>query len=129
MDDFEITLRTLNLMKSFIPKIADEDDCPAAVDFREYSKSLDMVIKEVEKEIENQRVHEIHSEITIEMEQGGYIPLVEWARMNGVDESFARAKARRGGYHTAKKTGRDWFINEFEKNSDNRKRKCSKEKN
>lgn len=61
-----------------------------------------------------------HSEVTLEMELGREIPLGEWARKNGIDESYARHKARRGNLKTAHKIGRDWFISELEENIDNR---------
>lgn len=63
-----------------------------------------------------------HSEVTIEMEQGKDIPLAEWARKWGLDESYARQKARRGSLRTAHKIGRDWFISELEENRDNRRK-------
>ena len=56
------------------------------------------------------------------METGRDIPLTEWAFKNGIDASYARAKARRGGYLTAKKIGRDWFISELEENKDKRRK-------
>lgn len=66
---------------------------------------------------------EAHSQVTLEMEMGKEIPLREWARNNGLDESYARQKARRGSLRTAHKIGRDWFINELETNTDNRRKK------
>lgn len=72
---------------------------------------------------ENEEAQEIHSQITIDMEQGEKIPLKEWARKNGIDESTARQKARRGGFKTAHKIGRDWFISEMESNPDGRRKK------
>lgn len=42
------------------------------------------------------------------------IPLVEYARRNGKDPIVARHKAQRGGFATAVKMGRDWFIDEEE---------------
>lgn len=65
---------------------------------------------------------EVHSQVTLEMETGRDIPLTEWAFKNGIDASYARAKARRGGYLTAKKIGRDWFISELEENKDKRRK-------
>ena len=56
------------------------------------------------------------------MNFGRNIPLAEWAHKNGLDESYARQKARRGSLKTAHKIGRDWFINELEPNIDNRKK-------
>lgn len=66
---------------------------------------------------------EAHSQVTLEMEMGKEIPLREWARNNGLDESYARQKARRGSLKTAHKVGRDWFISELEINTDNRRKK------
>lgn len=64
-----------------------------------------------------------HSEVTIEMEQGRDIPLIEWAVNHGMDPSTARQKARRGKFTTAHKVGRDWMISELEPNVDHRYRK------
>lgn len=55
-------------------------------------------------------------------EKGVDIPLAQWAAIHGLDESYARKKARRGSLKTAHKVGRDWFINEKEPNLDNRKK-------
>lgn len=78
--------------------------------------------KIMERELEWNRDQLAHSEITIEKEQGKDIPLAEWAHREGLDESYARQKARRGSLKTAHKVGRDWFINELEENRDNRRR-------
>lgn len=42
------------------------------------------------------------------------IPLAEYARRQGRREDVARAMARRGGFQSAKKMGRDWFVDEDE---------------
>lgn len=42
------------------------------------------------------------------------IPLIEYARAHGKDPSTARGMALRGGFQTAKKMGRDWFIDPAE---------------
>lgn len=47
------------------------------------------------------------------------IPLIEWARRNGISPSTARQKAQRGTI-PAVKHGRDWFIDEDAPNTDAR---------
>ena len=42
------------------------------------------------------------------------IPLIEYARVHGIDARNARRKASNGGYTTAEKVGRDWMIDEQE---------------
>lgn len=42
------------------------------------------------------------------------IPLIEYARVHGIDTRNARRKAANGGYITAEKVGRDWMIDEQE---------------
>lgn len=48
------------------------------------------------------------------------ISLKEWAARVGIDSSTARQKAGRGMLKTAVKIGRDWLIDEDEKNVDHR---------
>ena len=48
------------------------------------------------------------------------ITLKEWAEINGLESSTARQKAARGSFKTARKIGRQWFIDADEPNSDNR---------
>ncbi len=92
-----------------------------------FSKSEVDAIKEVSSimahEYEHQSDQEAHAEVTIEAEEGREIPLVEWARRNGITPDSARQKALRGGFETARKSGRDWLINENEKYRDNRRKK------
>ncbi|MDL2293952.1 hypothetical protein LJC60_04890 [Ruminococcaceae bacterium OttesenSCG-928-D13] len=38
----------------------------------------------------------------------------EYAEKHGIDPATARQKAGRGGYQTARKIGRDWFIDDAE---------------
>lgn len=85
--------------------------------------ALQTSIRILEDELERNEDELAHSGVTIEMEHGRYIPLKEWARRNCIDESTARQKARRGGFSTAHKKGRDWFISEFELNFDGRRKK------
>ena len=47
------------------------------------------------------------------------IPLKQWAEQVGIDPATARQKALRGAI-PAVKMGRDWFIEENEKNADKR---------
>ncbi len=42
------------------------------------------------------------------------IPLKEYAEMHGKELSTVRQKAQRGGFKTARKIGRDWFIDKDE---------------
>lgn len=42
------------------------------------------------------------------------IPLVEYAEIHGRNPATARQKALRGGFKTAVKMGRDWFIDSDE---------------
>ena len=49
------------------------------------------------------------------------ITLTEYARRIGRDPSTLRHKAIKGGFKTAQKLGRDWFIDEDEPYSDNRR--------
>ena len=46
------------------------------------------------------------------------ISLVEWAQRKGIDPSTARHKAIKGNFKTAQKIGRNWLIDENEKNVD-----------
>ena len=48
------------------------------------------------------------------------IPIIEWAEAHNIDDSTARKKAIRGGFKTAIKIGRQWFIDKDEPNTDNR---------
>ncbi len=50
------------------------------------------------------------------------IPLAKWAKSQGILPDTARQKANRGGYKTAIKLGRDWFISPNEENIDLRKK-------
>lgn len=101
----------------------DDKTSRAAVDLAEDIKALERTLHIMEREAEWRADQEAHSEVTIEMEQGKDIPLKEWAAKHGLDESYARQKARRGSLKTAHKVGRDWFISELEPNIDNRRRK------
>lgn len=38
------------------------------------------------------------------------IPIADYAALHEKDVSTVRQKAQRGGFKTAKKIGRDWFI-------------------
>lgn len=49
---------------------------------------------------------------------GGLIPLTDWAKREGIDQSTARHKAIAGRLETARKVGRIWLIDEEEKNLD-----------
>ena len=44
----------------------------------------------------------------------GLISLTEYAKRNGKDRGTVRQKAKRGGFKTAQKIGRNWVIDENE---------------
>lgn len=48
------------------------------------------------------------------------IPLAEYARQHGRRVDVARHMAIRGGFQTARKMGRDWFIDDAESWPDRR---------
>ncbi len=48
------------------------------------------------------------------------IPIAEYAAMQDKNISTVRQKAQRGGFETAKKIGRDWFIDKNEPYIDHR---------
>ena len=48
------------------------------------------------------------------------ISLIEYGERHGKNRATVRQKANRGGFLTAQKIGRDWFIDEDEPYSDNR---------
>lgn len=50
----------------------------------------------------------------------GMIPLKEYAERLGKNPVIVCQKAIRGGFKTARKIGRDWFIDEDESYVDNR---------
>lgn len=49
-----------------------------------------------------------------------YITLKAWAEREGITPATARQKAGRGALRTVIKVGRDWLIDEDEKNIDHR---------
>lgn len=91
-----------------------------------FSESEMEAIKEAASIMASEYEHQLdqgaHSEVTIEAEEGREISLVEWARKNGITPDSARQKALRGGFKTARKSGRDWLINENEEKVDNRRK-------
>lgn len=48
------------------------------------------------------------------------IPIAEYAAMHKKNISTIRQKAQRGGFKTARKIGRDWFIDQDEPYVDKR---------
>ena len=50
----------------------------------------------------------------------GLITIKEFADRNGLQHDNVRHKCQRGSYRTAVKIGRDWLIDEDEKNVDRR---------
>jgi hypothetical protein len=55
------------------------------------------------------------------------IPLTEYAKMHGITSVTARQRAARGSFKTARKMGRDWFIDKNEPYVDNRFKKKTEE--
>lgn len=49
-----------------------------------------------------------------------FITLKKWAEREGIHPATARRKAGNGMLATARKLGRDWFIDSSETNKDNR---------
>lgn len=123
MNNYQITVKTLELIKNIIPVHPEDDHSRMAEDDRDSIRAIEKVIQVVKSEAEYQADQEAHSDATLEMEMGKAIPLGEWARKHGLDESYARQKARRGSFKSAHKVGRDWFINELEQNIDNRRKR------
>lgn len=123
MNRYQTTIETLEYLKTLIPEHKEDDKSRMAEDDRDTIRAIKKVIRLVESEAEMQADQEAHSEVTLEMELGKAIPLIEWARIHGMDESSARQKARRGGFKTAHKKGRDWFISELEQNPDGRRKR------
>lgn len=48
------------------------------------------------------------------------ISLVEYSAMHGKDHNSVRQRAKRGGFQTARKIGRNWVIDSEEPYGDNR---------
>lgn len=120
---YQITEETLEYLKKIVPKHTDDDHSRMAEDDRDTLRAIDKVLRILKSESEYQEDQETHSEVTVEMEIGREISLAEWARAHKIDESTARQKARRGGFKTARKVGRDWLIRETEENPDGRRKK------
>ena len=55
-----------------------------------------------------------------------FISLTEWAKREGITARAARHKASSGLLETAQKIGRNWVIDDSEKNRDNRRRNYMK---
>lgn len=56
------------------------------------------------------------------------IPIAEYARLHCLDPSTVRQKCLRGGWITANKIGRDWFIDPDEPHVDLRKKSMKDKK-
>lgn len=54
------------------------------------------------------------------------ISIAEYAEMHGRLPDTVRQKCQRGGFKTARKIGRDWFIDKDEPYSDLRRKKRQK---
>jgi hypothetical protein len=59
------------------------------------------------------------------MNTENFIPLTEYAKLHGKEESTVRRKALRGNFKTARKFGRDWFIDRDEPYIDYRRKRSS----
>lgn len=112
-EDLRITVEVLNFYASHSHFGFSESEVGAI------KEAASIMVSEYERQLDQ----EAHAEVTIEAEEGREIPLVEWARKNGITPDSARQKALRGGFETARKSGRDWLINENEKYRDNRRKK------
>ena len=53
------------------------------------------------------------------------VPLTEYAKRHGKNPAIARQAAGRGSFQTARKMGRDWFVDEDEPWPDRRVRRRS----
>ena len=51
------------------------------------------------------------------------VPLTEYAKRHGKNPAIARQAAGRGSFQTARKMGRDWFVDEDEPWPDRRVRR------
>lgn len=56
------------------------------------------------------------------------IPIAEYAEKCGIEAATVRQKCIRGGWKTAVKIGRDWFISPDEPHEDLRKKENRKKK-
>ena len=50
------------------------------------------------------------------------IPLTKWAKAHDMTPITARHRAERGSFETARKMGRDWFIDKDEPYIDHRRK-------
>lgn len=121
MDKYEITLQTLKELKKILPENPEIMRSASSDADKEESKALETVIHMVEYAKLHAGVEQSVTDIIHKSEMDELIPLATWAHMHGLDESYARQKARRGCLVTARKIGRDWFISAEEQNFDNRK--------
>lgn len=132
VEDFDKAIEMLLSFQKIYNDIymsGNDQTSKAALNFKDSADTLAHAAGILESEKMHYEDQEMHSQITLEEETGGRfvigsdtIPLAEWAKNNGLDESYARQKARRGSLKTARKIGRDWFVNESEENTDNRKK-------
>lgn len=124
-----------NMLESILSNYKEDDTSIMIEDMRADINALNRTVKLLESENEMQEDADAHcwSELSKEMGEKNtekllprMITLAEWAKRNGLDESYVRQKARRGSLKTACKIGRDWFISEAEENTDNRKKAATK---
>ena len=54
------------------------------------------------------------------MKLDNMIPIAEYAKLHGKAVYTVRQKCQRGGFQTARKIGRDWFIDRDEPYTDHR---------
>lgn len=56
-----------------------------------------------------------------EQQKPALVPIAEYAKAHGLDPATVRQKALRGGWKTAVKLGRNWFIDPDEPHTDRRR--------
>lgn len=120
MRDFETILRVLHSYRRLYENLYNGDSSRSGKDMADDIAAISRTICILERECEYELDQEAHSEAMLEQELGEEIPLKEWAAKNGICLGTARQKAGRGMLKTARKRGRDWFINKNEPNIDNR---------
>lgn len=121
MDNYEITLQTLKELKERLTDTRSLPSTGAVVD-RDGLRALEKVIRMVECARRSSAVNRGDKITVRKQELDDLIPLAAWAHKHGLDESYARQKARRGRLSSARKIGRDWFVSASEPNLDNRKK-------
>jgi len=100
-------------------------DLKATEGFEEYSDELEKFQEAYVSAPSNGQpaaVQKIEPEMAVQNQVGNttLIPLAEYARLLDKNIQVAAQMARRGSFHSARKIGRDWFIDKNEAYPDNR---------